>query len=390
MASFRKRNDTWSYRIRYFDNQQGKWRESTKSGFVTKKQAQLAAAEIEKEIEYSGFNDNGQELVSNFLSKWLEVFKRPNIKSNTYELNLYLINNFINPRWGNYQIKRINRVEYAQWINELKEKENLSIGTIRRIHSVANSAFNDALLEFRIIKVNPLTKIKMPIDEKEKPLKYYSHEELEKLLTAAKPSKLSRHSLDLSHYTLFFLLAHTGLRVGEATALTWDDIDFENCKLKVNKTIVNNRNKNGLYITSPKTKSSIREIKLDQATISVLKAHRINLKKVQLAYRDYKTTNLNNLLFFSPDGDYCRPQTIRLYFKVVCKRAGIHILSPHSLRHTHAVHLLESGANIKYVSERLGHATIKTTADVYLHVTKKMEDDALEKYENYIQNQSKK
>ncbi|WP_141397679.1 tyrosine-type recombinase/integrase [Brevibacillus laterosporus] len=65
--------------------------------------------------------------------------------------------------------------------------------------------------------------------------------------------------------------------------------------------------------------------------------------------------------------------------------AGVPVLSPHALRHTHAVHLLESGVNIKYVSERLGHASVKVTADTYLHVTKKIENDALSMYERYLQ-----
>ncbi|GIM45027.1 hypothetical protein DNHGIG_05760 [Collibacillus ludicampi] len=71
------------------------------------------------------------------------------------------------------------------------------------------------------------------------------------------------------------------------------------------------------------------------------------------------------------------------------KRAGVPVLSPHALRHTHAVHLLEAGANIKYVSERLGHASVKITADTYLHVTKKIEDDALTLYESYLENRAK-
>ncbi|MCI1694497.1 tyrosine-type recombinase/integrase [Aneurinibacillus aneurinilyticus] len=72
-------------------------------------------------------------------------------------------------------------------------------------------------------------------------------------------------------------------------------------------------------------------------------------------------------------------------FKAVCKRASLPVLSPHALRHTHAVHLLEAGANIKYVSERLGHASVKVTADTYLHITKKIEDDALALYEQYVE-----
>ncbi|WP_426451938.1 tyrosine-type recombinase/integrase [Paenibacillus sp. S-38] len=76
-------------------------------------------------------------------------------------------------------------------------------------------------------------------------------------------------------------------------------------------------------------------------------------------------------MFHQHDGRWLRTNVVRDYFKAVCKRAGLPILSPHALRHSHAVHLLEAGAETKYVSERLGHANVKVTADTYLHVTKK-------------------
>ncbi|MGD7063260.1 tyrosine-type recombinase/integrase [Bacillus altitudinis] len=72
-------------------------------------------------------------------------------------------------------------------------------------------------------------------------------------------------------------------------------------------------------------------------------------------------------------------------FQEVCKRANLLVLSPHALRQGHTVHLLEAGVNIKYVSEWLGYSNIKTTADKYLHVTKKIEDQAMEMYLRYVQ-----
>ncbi|MGG3843745.1 tyrosine-type recombinase/integrase, partial [Anoxybacillus kestanbolensis] len=92
-----------------------------------------------------------------------------------------------------------------------------------------------------------------------------------------------------------------------------------------------------------------------------------------------------NIVFHQQDGRWLRTNVVREYFKEVCKRAELPVLSPHALRHSHAVHLLEAGANIKYVSERLGHASIKMTAYTYLHVTKKIEDGALELYQRYTE-----
>ncbi|ACJ34816.1 tyrosine-type recombinase/integrase [Anoxybacillus flavithermus] len=103
-----------------------------------------------------------------------------------------------------------------------------------------------------------------------------------------------------------------------------------------------------------------------------------------LRYPGYKKPE-TNIVFHQQDGRWLRTNVVREYFKEVCKRAELPVLSPHALRHSHAVHLLEAGANIKYVFERLGHASIKMTADTYLHVTKKIEDGALELYQRYTE-----
>jgi site-specific recombinase XerD len=110
----------------------------------------------------------------------------------------------------------------------------------------------------------------------------------------------------------------------------------------------------------------------------------LNRKEVVLLYENYKAPE-SNIVFYQHDGRWLRTNVVRDYFKEVCKRAKLPVLSPHALRHSHAVHLLEAGANLKYVSERLGHKSVKITADTYLHVTQKIEDDALALYSRYVQ-----
>lgn len=184
--------------------------------------------------------------------------------------------------------------------------------------------------------------------------------------------------VSLTIYTKLFTLS-----IGEALAITWDDIDIEAKTLTVNKTLVYPLNSQP-YLSTPKSKNSERTIKLDEMTIKLIRRHRTNQKEVCLMYENYKPTK-DNIVFHQHDGRRLRTNVVRDYFKEVCKRACLPLLSPHALRHTHAVHLLEAGANIKYVSERLGHASVKVTADTYLHVTKKIEDDALSLYERYVQ-----
>ncbi|WP_235356982.1 site-specific integrase [Bacillus alveayuensis] len=151
----------------------------------------------------------------------------------------------------------------------------------------------------------------------------------------------------------------------------------------MNKTLVYPTNSTP-YLSTSKTKASLRTIKLDDVTIRLLKKHRINRNEMYLMYPNYKKPE-TNIVFHQHDGRWLRTNVVREYFKEICKQAGLPVLSPHALRHTHAVHLLEAGANIKYVSERLGHASIKMTADTYLHVTKKIEDEALELYQRYTE-----
>lgn len=383
MASFRKRGSKWEYRIRYVDRRTGKSKETSKGGFKTKKEAQVAALEAEQEVNYFGFSENGNEIVEKYIEEWLETYKRPFLKPITYTLQERIVRLNIVPRWGHYKLVDITRSDYQKWINELRD--HYSEGTTRRIHSIMSSALDAAVNDFNILRENPAVKIKIPKEvKKNDELKYFSRTELDKFLSALKkPQKNAKYQHSIQYHVLFSLMGRTGIRIGEALALTWDDVDLETKMLSINKTLVYPLNSTP-YISTPKSKSSIRTIKLDDVMVHLLKKHRINRKEMYLMYQNYKSPQ-TNIIFHQHDGRWLRTNVVREYFKTVCKREELPILSPHALRHTHAVHLIEAGANIKYVSERLGHASIKITADTYLHVTEKIENDALEMYQRYIE-----
>lgn len=383
MASFRKRGQSWEYRIKYADRQTGKYKEKSNSGFRTKKEAQLAAAREEEKINQYGFAESGEERLETYFTTWLEIYKKPNVKPITYSVQERNVRLNILPKWGHYRLKDINRNDYQVWINQLRD--TYSEGTVRRIHSIFSTAINDAVHEFRILRENPIQKIKIPKDvNKTNQLCYFTREQLEQFLHGvSEPQKNAKYKKSMQYLALFTLLARTGLRIGEALALTWDDVNFDTNRLTVSKTLVYPLNSTP-YLSTPKSVSSVRTLKLDDATGKLLKKHRLNQKEVCMAYENYRPSE-NNLMFHQQDGRWLRTNVVREYFKEVCKREGLPILSPHALRHSHAVHLLESGANLKYVSERLGHASVKVTADTYLHVTEKIESDALSLYEQYLE-----
>lgn len=382
MAFFRKRGAKWEYRISFTDRKTGNSKETTKGGYSTKKEAQVAANKAEVDINYFGFVGDGNEKVDKFFEEWLEVYKKPNVKPITYSIQERNVRLNILPRFGHYKLKEINRNEYQKWINELRG--HYSEGTVRRINSIMSCAMNDAVHEFNILRENPIVKIKIPSNnEKSTKVQFFLKAQLDKFLNVLTiPVKNSKYKSSIQYQALFTLMSRTGLRIGEALALTWEDIDLDSKRLTVNKTLVYPLNSTA-YISTPKSKTSYRTIALDDATVKIIKRHKINQKEVCLKYANYKATT-TNIIFHQNEGRWLRTNVVREYFKEVCIRAGLPILSPHALRHSHAVHLLEAGVNIKYVSERLGHASIVVTANTYLHITQKIEDDSLKLYEKYV------
>ena len=182
---------------------------------------------------------------------------------------------------------------------------------------------------------------------------------------------LDYYKNDQYWYTLFRLMIYTGLRRGETLALTWDDIDFKNKTLTVNKTLSIGAHKK-VVLSTPKTESSIRTIDLDDKTIIALQRLKIQSK--------YK------LIFPNKKGKFSRLSNIADKLNQAIKETKIKKIRVHDLRHTHASLLFASGASIKYVQARLGHADVKTTLNIYTHITKDTKEKDLSNFVKYMEN----
>lgn len=390
MASFRKRNNTWQYRIRIKNKQTGEWKEESKGGFKTKKEAQLAAAEMELLMKNSNFKSNGTETVGEFFPRWFDTYKRPNLSASTIDLQERVIKNNILPRWKNYKLNEIEYNEYYEWLVELKE--DYAVGTIRRINSIFSSAIYSAVHRFKILRENPIMKMEIPgskIKTKDA-VEFFTVEEMEDFLKASGAKvKHSKYQLSTEHYTMFYLMFNTGIRIGECLALEIDDLDLENNRLSITKNVYYpNTGDTNTPIVGPTKNRANRTIEIDEDTTEVLKNYLLNREIIYEAYPNIVKPELP-LLFHNTLGKHWRANVVREFFKEVCKRAGVPVLSPHALRHSHAVHLLEAGVDIKSIADRLGHETTKTTTDYYLHITKKTEQNALDLYKKHIKNKGK-
>ena len=153
------------------------------------------------------------------------------------------------------------------------------------------------------------------------------------------------------------------MRFGEISALTWDDIDFKNKILRVNKTATKIKGV-GIVIGEPKTEAGNREIPLTEEAIKILK-----IQKEKDMNKDFVHMECANLVFINRRGRYVSCSACFQGIKYVCQNARIRTISMHVLRHTFATRCIESGMRPKTLQSILGHKKLETTMDLYVHVT---------------------
>ncbi|PGB03867.1 site-specific integrase [Bacillus toyonensis] len=376
MASFRKRNDKWKYRIRY--KEMGKYKETSKGGFKTKKEAQLAAAKIEEKIA-SGVNMQDSHITfHDYMYEWLDIYKKDSVSPRTYYAYHKNIRKYILPEFGTIKIKDLTQVRYQQFINNLLIK--LHKQTVNVIHATIHGALNTAMIELNIINKNPTDKIQMKtrqIIPAQTEIKCYDVDELQDFLDFVLHTKKA-----FKYYSLFMFLSRTGLRIGECLALQWTDINFQKGTLSINKTLLSVKRNQSVTFGPPKNKSSNRVLSLDTTTLNLLKKIKNKQSKNILKHGNYYA---DYQFIFTHENSSCMlPAPVLCFLQRACKEGNFKYITLHGFRHTHAVHLLQSGANIKYVSGRLGHSTIDMTANVYLHVTKSIDETSVDQYDQFL------
>ncbi|PRS24247.1 tyrosine-type recombinase/integrase [Bacillus safensis] len=377
MASFRKHpNGSWEYRIRYKDPIQKKFKEKSKRGFNTKKEAQIAAAEEEKKI-FNGFElENYPYPLKLYLVDWLKDYKEGTVRKNTFELHKRNIHNHIIPYFKDIDIKEIKPMLYQKFINYLCDQKKYSKRTVEIIHGTMRNAMEKAVILGKIEK-NPCVGMEIKTSKKrEYNVEFINSDDLSLFLSTA-------YQYGYIYYIYFKTLLSTGMRKGEAAALQWTDIDLKNKKVSITKTLdFRAKNQNELF-GDPKTFTSKRIITIDQQLANELHDLKKRQNDAKLVLNDVYMHDLN-LVFSRKDGSPLPKSSLFNAFERILKQAGLPKMPIHALRHTHTVLLLESGASMKYVQERLGHKSIRVTSDIYSHISKKIDLDSMNKYEEYI------
>ncbi|WP_144526167.1 tyrosine-type recombinase/integrase [Bacillus pumilus] len=377
-----KKGIRWMYVIENgIDPKTGKRQRIPKRGFLREKDAKQAAAEMEYILGKVKLDMKNKITFKELCDEWHSVYKLSGVKNSTLRTRRKEIR-YLNKHLGHKKVKDISDKDYQKMLVKLKDEDDLSEGNISNIHAVARLIFRRAKQQ-KIVLDDPTEYAQKPKDIKtvedlEKQSiedKYFEKYELKTFLDIA------NKNFDHEYYTMFFLLAWTGIRVGELAALKWSDVDFENNSISITKTYFNDRdNTKEFEILTPKTKGSVRVIDIEPEVIAVLKKHKANQNAVKIAIKNEWFDG--NFIFgrMKRTKYYGYPpfvKTIENRFNSVLKKSGIQKkLTPHSLRHTHTSLLAEGGVDLHRIMARLGHTEDKTTRLVYLHITSDRKKEA--------------
>lgn len=383
MATFeqyKKKNGSTAWLFRTYlgiDPSTGKQITTTRRGFKTKKDALLSENRLKIDFQENGLNRVNASTFKEIYELWYESYKKT-VKESTGIATERYIKLHVLPLFGETRIDRINVKTAQKAVNEWADHLQVYKVVLQYVIKIMDYA-----IHLELIELNPFEKVIRPHAKDNKrgdKIKYYTPDQVKKAMTTLeqrvqnmKDSNLLYRYFAEFDLTFYRLLAFTGLRGGEALALEWKDIDFEKKRLTVNKSLSQTRK--GYKVSSPKTKSSYRTITLDDKTVRALKRWQLRTKEMHF------TNGVRNVQIIFPDleGNYIHRQNIYMRSKRVAKFAGLPDIGTHGWRHTHASMLFESGVTMKEAQERLGHASIQMTMNIYTHLSQKSKDETVEK-----------
>jgi integrase len=240
----------------------------------------------------------------------------------------------------------------------------LSPRSVRYVHTIVHRALKDAVRWGRIAR--------NPADAADPPRAAATSRPTMTTWTAPEVRAFLEHTADHRLHAAFVVLATTGMRRGECLGLRWTDLDLDGKRASIVQTVIAVNHE--VRFGSPKTARGRRTVVLDSGTIAALREHRQRQLAERLLMGAWFTDH--GLVFCRPDGGPLHPERFSRTFTDQARQAGLPLIRLHDLRHTWATRALSAGEHPKVVQERLGHAVIAITLDVYSHVTEGLHGDA--------------
>jgi len=330
----------------------------------TKKEAEKKLSELQHQMDTGNYVKPSKELLGTFLQRWLDDYISMGIRPKTLEGYR---------QRGRHIIAELGHIPLAQLKPEdihryYKNKSRvLAASTLVKHHNLLSAALGQAV-KWQKLQRNVADAVDPPRASR-KEMRALTGPEVHILLDACK---------DTPWHCILHTLSWTGLRRSELLGLKWKDMDLTLANLRVVQTL--QRLEGGKFIfQEPKTVSGRRTIALSPASCLELRAHRETQDRSS-ALLGIPVTG-DTLVFSRPDGSPRTPSTLTQAFKRLSRKIGLDGVRLHDLRHTMASLYLEQGVNPKTVAERLGHASVTITLDLYSHCLPGVQEAAAEQFD---------
>ena len=339
----------------------------------TKKDAEVELAKFVTEVQ-NGLVIDGKSLkFSEFTEIWKRDYGSKELAPSTYKRYCRMLETRLLPYFGHFYINKIKPTDIMKFYDLLekdtqlvrkkgnngsKTRKPLSGKTILEHHRLLRAMLHKAVY-WQLVVSNPAERVQPPKARKPK-RKSYDDEQTKILLENLE--LLS--SEDTKYKVAIILTVFTGVRLGELMGLEWQDVDFKNGIISINRSS-QYLSDMGVFTKVPKTESSIREIAIPEFIISLLEEYKLWYEEQKSVYGELWTNS--DRLFVQADGKPMHPSTISKWFVKYVGQIGLPVINFHGLRHTNASLLVAQNIDIAIISARLGHAQISTTLNFYVH-----------------------
>jgi len=378
-GSIIKRGAGYSIVYRAPDPATGRMRQTWRSGYSTKRDAEAALKAVVAQVDAGTYVRPSKQSVAEYVEKdWLPSLDASvaggSLKPSAANFYSNLARAYVIPRIGGTLLSRIDAPMLNRLYGDLltsggRNGGPLSTTTVHGVHVTISRALKDAMKWGKLSRnVAAAADPPRPSSEKRVP---WSADQLRAFAASVAEDRLA---------ALWQLAMTTGMRRGELAGLRWQDVDLDAGSIRVSsaRVVVNY----AVVTGSPKSASSERTIGLDAGTVQALRTHRRRQLEERMAFGpEWPETGL---VFVKEDGAPYHPDNLTRAFAAAARKAGLPAIRLHDVRHSYATAGLEAGVTMKVMSDRLGHSTISITADLYSHVRPKVDQDAADRTAAYI------
>ena len=383
----KRKKPNWEYRFELAPIG-GKRRRMEKSGFPRKQDAVEAATAAYAEYMSAGTVIQPSKMsYADVLDRWMEEYGMQELADETIRNYNTRIRNYIKPALGSYTVTSLDTYAIQRFINQMV-KDRYSRNTIVGCKGIISKSLKYAK-RMRWVARNEALEVELPSWNASRKLRCkirmpLRREQIKEIF--------ERFPEGTPCYIPFLFGYRAGTRLGETFALCWNDIDFENNQIDINKQVQWYPERKQWRMVPPKYDSR-REIDMDRETMACLRRERQRQREARLSrgktYDKYyvdaegyiNTEGIGkefHRVMVREDGSYIQTRIMQHYSSIIHQELGNKAFDFHTLRHTHATELEEAGVAIKEIQRRLGHKSEMTTRRVYVHHTDEMREQSIE------------